>query len=300
MDDQGPPLPLRYADHVIVRGSGSKKERQTAREKLMAPLPDCYQVANCELRKNEFEIKAIAHIAASTDQTVKKLGLSSRNIHPERIHILHKDDYRRILGGRDDARTVLGHTYITRTNDMIAMLFMLTHELAHLASYLSLLVRLGPNAGHVSWKRNGYMIQRNDKNLLFTGLNEACAELLAGLIRRMLLMYTGLITPEEHKELKSGYIYSAQVRVVTTFIDLINERKGYVNDEALVELIRGYLTGELNFMRMANQVMPKSIPILRTMSAEPESALIAAYALGQKDVYLDIKKYLRSMDHVEF
>jgi len=291
-----PPPNSRWADYITVSGCASPEEEANIRTRLAGPMPDCYGVACCELRKTTFEIKAIAHISALMDRMAQSMNLRPRGIAPKRIHMLNQSDYRLLLGSGDDARTVLGHTYIARTEDRTSMMYLLTHELAHLSSFLSVVGYVDDESVHTSWKRSGYTTQTRCRGNTFTGLNEAAAEITAGLIRDMLLRYSNLLNEQQRQILSSGYIYAPQVRVVQALTEIVSKHEACDNADPLMSVIYGFLSGDLSFLRRVGRAVSGSVPILRAMSEEPTSALIAAYALGLDEVYSSIEAHLESLD----
>ncbi len=294
-----PPSKERWADRIIVRVNAPE---ETARimAKLSGPLPDCYEVGPNELQKTGFEIEAIKQIAALMDIMLRSVSLPPRGITRNRIHILEPAMYRLTLGARDDAKTVLGHTYITRVLDPAAEMFLLTHELAHLASYLSVICISDDTRHLVTWKRSGYAVQTHSRGFAFSGLNEAAAEIVAGLIRDMLVRKSGLLNKSAKKILSSGYIYAPQVRIVQTLVQRISEHEDIDNSEPLMSVISGFLTGCPTFLRQANRTIPGASAILRTMGDDPMSAANAACALGLHEIADDIYDYAHSRYDIEF
>lgn len=285
----------RWADQVRTR-CNDKKEAEYIRKKLSGPLPDSADVTYCELKKTDFESYAIDKIGKLLDVMCQSVQLSPRGITKGRVHILSQNDFRLIMGGTSDAVTIMGHSYICRAEDPVTMLFLLTHELAHLASFLSLICISKPAVNYVSWHRSGFSVQTTQSGNTFTGLNEAATEIVAGLIRTMLVRKGDELDDSTREEMKNGYLYAPQVRVLESVIETITSYREMDEAAALMAVIDNYLTGKTNFLRMANHYLPKSVPILRAMSEEPNSALIAAHALGLQGAANDIEQYISSRE----
>lgn len=294
-----PPPDARWVDHIIVRAD-STEEEDHVRKQFNGPLPDCYNTSAFELRKTGFEIQAIREIAAFMDILCSTVELPPRGITANRVHILKPNDFKLALGENRDAVTILGHSYITRAPDKTVQMFLLTHELAHLASYLSLISIGGSNRNHVTWHRSGYAVQTRRRGRAFTGLNEAAAEIIAGLVRKMLARKSDLLDKSAKKELTSGYVYASAVRVVQEMARLIAEHENMDESAALMSVIDDFLTGRHTFLYLANQAIPRSTAILRAMSPEPHAALTAARALGLDEVVDDIREYMNGLYELEF
>jgi len=289
----------RWADRVFVRAD-TPEEAVRVMSKLSGPLPDCYGVGPYELRKTGFEIEAIRQIAALMDIMLQSVNLPSRGITRDRVHILDAPSYRLVMGGHDDASTVLGHSYITRVPDRTAKMFLLTHELAHLSSYLSVVCVSDAERHTVSWKRSGYAVQTYGRGYAFAGLNEAAAEIVAGLIRDMLARKNGLLDSNAKKILTSGYIYAPQVRVVQTLVQRIAAHENVDDAEPLMAAISGFLTGRPTFLQMANRAVPGASAILRAMGDDPFSAANAALALDLHEIADYSYDYAHSRYDIEF
>ncbi|MBU0625656.1 hypothetical protein KKF05_04915 [Patescibacteria group bacterium] len=285
---------VRWADRILISGA-VENEADKIRRRLAGSLSDCYGVAGQELRKTAFELQAIQQISGLLNVMANSMQLTPRGITSARVHLLQPNDYRLFLGDEDNARTVLGHTYIAHTTDKVAKMFLLTHELAHLASYLCLQVNVTPRAIHVTWKKSGYRMQGQRGNQ-FTGLNEAVAEIVAGLIREIIVRRSGLLNTPQKKDLTSKYLYAPQVRIVQCLVDRIAKHENCDDANALLDAIRGFLSGGVSFLRRANRAVPGAAAILRAMNNQPESVLIAAYALGMTDIYTEINDVLRSQN----
>jgi hypothetical protein len=287
----------RWADRIIVQDD-SPTERDRVAKKLGGPLPDSFGVGPFELSKTAFERQLIKEIANLLDTILAFSGMLPRGITSERIHILDDASYRLIIGNNTDGLSVLGHTYINRIKDSTAMAFLLTHELTHLSSHLSVLSVNRDNAHVATWKRAGYAIQTNRGNA-FVGLNEAATEVIAGLVRDMLVRKKGLLNNETKKALSKGYLFVGHVFIVQALIKRIAEHENIDDSIALMELIQDYLIGRANFIRRANRTIPGAASILRGLDNDPESALVAARALGLHEIIDGIKYYVNKSYEID-
>jgi hypothetical protein len=281
---------VHWADKVLIRGMDiDVAEAERVRRRSLGPLPDCFQVFGHELRKTAFETQTIALISKLMDLMAKSFDIDPRGILPSRVHILSSENYRLFLGGDDETRTVLGHTYIVRPKNRVVEMFLLTHELVHLSSYLCLTITVDSRASTVSWKKSGYE-QRGRNGRQFSGLNKAVAEIIAQLLRELVIRRSGLLKGDQKNILTDKCLYSPQVQVVRALIDRIAQHENCDKTDLIFDIISGFLAGRTSFIRRANRAVPGAAAILRSMSPQLESAVVAAYALGLHDVYAELRE----------
>ncbi|MFH1046930.1 MAG: hypothetical protein V1738_01385 [Patescibacteria group bacterium] len=285
----------RWADKIIVRTNATNDDEAVIRKKLSGPLPDPFGVGMHELRKTAFEIQVIKQSAFFLETILAAVNQPPRGIDVSRVHFLDLPNYRLFLGSGNDGQTMLGHCYLTRRpEDTAAEVFMLTHELAHLASFLSIISESDDTTRRVTWKRSGYAIQIRNRGTAFSGLNEAAAEILAGIVREMLTRKCSLLDKPTKKLLSKGYIYAPQVRIVQELNRLISEHEQLDDGAVLMSFISGFLNGKVHFLRFAERVVPGASSILRAMGDSPNAALVAARALNLTDIIEPIEEFVES------
>jgi hypothetical protein len=148
-------------------------------------LPDDWQ----RLSLTEEEKSWFVSLVRLVNRLRKRCDLSNLTISPERLHIVTDADFKRLFG-ESDGFEIMGHAYIPERirSDDRSFVCVLSHEIAHLTSYISAEVKLSgsKDAASISEVRQLRVgLQRNDADRVeFIGLNEAVTEYLAFLLRR--------------------------------------------------------------------------------------------------------------------
>ncbi len=143
-----------------------------------------------ELPLKNSELSAMVSLVDGLNEIREKCGLEKVAISPDRLHIIETEQFRQEIG-QVNGFEMLGHAYVpeSQRNQGELFAYSLSHEMAHLSSFVSVWVQLAgqgkqARVAQVLQKRTGLQRLGDSGQPEFTGLNEAVTEYLALLIRR--------------------------------------------------------------------------------------------------------------------
>jgi len=230
------------------------------------------------------EISDIALLTDAASRFRRYFGLGPVAISTDRIHLVSVIDMRTWFG-RMDACTNGGHAYLAEyvRYGPYRWIASVSHEIAHLASYLSARVEIRPTAdgdysAKLRYDRHGVKLTSSDGELVFIGLNEAVTELVALNIRDV----SGTISPPfRERHLDDGARITGYGGQVTLLAELFRQmaESGSVSwtDVPAVEaiLLHDYLAGTDEFLDALAEAAPETHDFLRKLGDSPEDGEIA-------------------------
>lgn len=214
------------------------------------------------------------------------LGVDLGQVLPSRIHLVEKEEFRAKISADAEAKTVLGHVYITpRPDQPVDFARVVSHELAHAVSHYELEATVLSEEKRLKLRerRLGAMFRPqgvSGTHLYFNGLNEAATELFAVAVRKRI---SGWLPFDEVQttELTSRVDYHPQVLLLTELIRRVASAEGTRPADVRRMVFRDYLNGTAEFLRhVRNSVDRRAVKLLASMGSEPEEARRISDALG--------------------
>ncbi len=279
--------PDRWFDELRVSVGDRRRSRRLRRE-LLAGLPEVFGVI--DLEKNGFERRVIAAAAAAINGCLADLGLAPRIFPEDRVHVLAPDEYADKIGGDTAGLTHCGHVYVQRTGDADAFIHHVTHELAHLASFLSVMVTLRLDEatgafGPKGFTKKGGLCRCSVKcpeAYRFRGLNEAVTELFAHDARKRFVAAFGGLDERQKAGLLELRFYGGPILLTVKLLKIVAGDGDWRQARDL--LYRDYLFGSDRFLRSVRAVKPEAPALLRSMDSAFSSAVKVARRLGFDDI----------------
>lgn len=143
-----------------------------------------------EIPTTNFEQSAMGALADALNLARDKCSLKPIRIPSDRLHIVQTDQFRQEIG-QANGFEMLGHAYLpeSQRSKPEHFAYSLSHEMAHLSSFVSVWVQLEGQGQHgrvveVRQTRTGLQRLGQTGHPEFNGLNEAVTEYVAMLLRR--------------------------------------------------------------------------------------------------------------------
>ena len=281
----------KWADEVRIYWPliGANKNIYSASLIMGKPAPNPYQVE--ELKKTEWEIRIIESAHHHFNNLRNSLHLKPHNFSLDRFHILEPENFEKHINedGRTAGECKDGHVFLVRGKDRVRFICDLTHELAHLYAYRTVLIWftnevVNYKSVHDGLRRNFYRSKKGE------GLNEAVTEIIGHIVRtRMCDDNCGISSPEKMRVHRS-WVYLPQTEVVDAVIDTLDPKRQPVIDC----LFTDYFCGTDQFFQLLYRKMPGTAAILRSMGIKSEDALSTAKKLKMSDLVQRIEKMIAS------
>jgi hypothetical protein len=285
----------RWQDRLIIRTDDPAEHARLAA--LVANgIPDFHGIHDVELPKTAAEISLLGEVLTAINVYRTLLKLEPISFHVDRCHLLSPEDWEaRIVPTTPgaSAQAVYGHCYLPRTDSLLQLAKLMTHEMAHATSYLMIEIIPVPNGKpKLKLRRTGFAFMggRNDE-AMFTGFNEGVTELMAHNLRAIMARSTAqLLTPEELQDLTSSIIYYPQFRLIEGL--LTRDGASKADPQPLRRLMTDYLTGSWSFCRSLLPTWPQANRLLREMGCGERDALWVAQSLGLTHTWQQIHEVL--------
>jgi len=247
-----------------------------------SPFPELCDVV--ELRKTGWEKTIIMKSMYCLNTFRHELGLEPYNFGFNRFHVVKPKEYEKKVRQEEveEGRCLHGRAYLQRRSDRVAFTLDATHELAHMAAYNVLLIKVRGSEFFIRDRQNGFGI-KHEKGQVGEGLNEAVTEIIAHIIRLRLVKLRGGLSPDAKTALTESWSYLPLIKVVNAIVDKISRN---ANDQRMVEesLFSDYFCGTKRFFTKLYKRLPGAAEILRQMGKTPADALKAAKKLKLKEI----------------
>ncbi len=205
-------------------------------------------------------------------------GLPVARLSADRLHIVSVTDMRTWFG-RSDAYVKGGHAYVAEhvRYSPAQWVIHLSHELAHLTSFLSARVEIRPTEGgrlvaDLRYEKHGLKRVSKSDSLTFTGLNEAVTELAALQIRYV----AGLMSPPFRERYLDGGDritgYGGQVMLLEGLCrQMVGSGVFPWEDDASIKeaILFDYLSGTNQFLDALADSAPQTWGWLSLMGDDP-------------------------------
>ncbi|MFA6604209.1 MAG: hypothetical protein WCT10_05255 [Patescibacteria group bacterium] len=284
----------RWVDEVTCVGCDPQKTSLICNA-LFSSLPDIHHVV--DLPKTDNERSLIIETVAAANDLLPKLGLPDSPISEARIHILADDEFDAKFGHRCRGKCAYSHVYLRRQTDLVDFAHKLTHELAHLLSFLAIEVTAATQSDdsrdlQILPRRSGlslYGLEPAMDDPLFNGLNEAMTEIVAHDLRLGLAEHSQILSPDDLRLLAKSWLYLPQIKIVLYLRNQLLEADPDSNPQR--ELHQDYLAGTSRFLNRLYAHNRPALLLLRTMGTKPDEAFRAADALGCPEIMDDIRHF---------
>ncbi len=291
--------PDRWFDELHI-SVGDRRRSRRLRQDLLAGPPEVFGVI--DLEKNAFERRVIDDSAAAINGCLAGLDLAPRIFPADRVHVLAPDEYADKIGGDTAGLTHCGHVYVQRAGDAQMFIHHVTHELTHLASFLSVMVTLRLDDatgvfGPKGFTKKGGLCRcsvRSPEAFRFRGLNEAVTELFAHDARKRFVAVFDGLDEGQRSGLLELRCYGGPILLTAKLLKTVAD--GGEWQQARDLLYRDYLLGSDLFLRKLRTVRPEAPALLRSMDGSLQAAVTVARRLGFDDV---ADRLLRPADPTE-
>jgi hypothetical protein len=295
----------RWFDHAVAVMPDKRvkmtwtSDEKTFRSLLVPPLP-AMDVDGVEMIKTADELLAISVIGRAANALLSKHGQPTQELNPDLIHFLpDTEETGKMLDG-GEAVTICGRIYIRRRPDLEWIVFVLTHEVAHLIAFTAMIMRLEPNdaaaAGlrlkELTMRRSGLGFHTKESDGIhrtrFTALNEAVTEMVAFDLRKLIpddSPLAGLISLNDLRSTASEWP-SLELTVAlyrSLGVDSLERR------QIRCMIINDYLSGSHDFLRLLGRRNRPAAKLLYGLTPDPTDVAAAAEALGFTDLAVRIR-----------
>jgi hypothetical protein len=278
--------PERWYDHLEMRVRDEAFARRIT-DKLAAGPPDAFDVT--DLRKTRPEKRLIAIAAAAVEAVLREYGADPNRppLSPKHVHLIAAEEMAAKIGRQAGGKTHVGHVYLCRNSDLVKFLRILTHELTHRSSFLSLVVvedrpeaAEGNNAivmtRRVGLGRAGLPPERE---ICFDGLDEAVTEILAREARKKLVPRLEGLDAARRDELAEVIYYPGPIMVAAKLIEKVaGEAQDFRGIRTM--LVQDYVSGQTRFLDRLAEADAAAYETVRNMSPAHADAVQAAQKLG--------------------
>ena len=284
----------RWADEVTCVGCG-RKRNELIRNALFSSLPDAHGVD--DLPKTDIERTLVAETSAAANEVLQGQGLPGSPISDARVHVLTDAEFEATIGRGCRGKCAYGHVYLRRQDDLTNFAHELTHEIAHLISFLAIRVTAETRPdGHrdlqILPRRSGlslYGLDPAEEDPLFNGLNEAVTEIIAHEIRAALAVSSKILSADGCQQLIKTWVYLPQIKLIWHLLDRLQAAGG--DSDPGRELLQDYFAGTSRFLNRLYAADPGALRLLRTMGTRASDAFGAADKLGCPEIMDDIRRF---------
>jgi len=278
--------PERWYDHLEMRIRDEAFARRIT-DQLTAGSPDAFDVT--DLRKTKPEKRLIAIAAAAVEAVLLDYGAVPNRppLSPKHVHLIAAEEMAAKIGRQAGGKTHLGHVYLCRNSDLVKFLRILTHELTHRSSFLSLtVVEDRPEAAHGN---NAIVMTRRvglgraglppEREISFDGLDEAITEILAREARKKLVPRLEGLDAAQSEELAEIVFYPGPIMIAAKLIEKVAGQEQDYRDIRTM-LIQDYVSGGTRFLDRLSEMDAAAYETVRNMSPAHADAAQAAQKLG--------------------
>lgn len=233
---------------------------QTKNDFALPVIAELYDVSS--LSFNNIENDLISKILRVCKKLFEINNVKPIVVNKQQIIILNQNVFKRKILNNDNetGKCSSGYVYVCRNNNIPVFLSELAHELSHLFSFYSLLIKEEYGKRYINVYRLGYYFKDGD-DVKYNGLNEAVTELLSKVILKELFKtYPDVLNANEKDEALNYYGYPYYVALLEEIIFNLD------NSNFLTWLLfKSYFDGSSDFLKILKQEFPKVFLVFKNM-----------------------------------
>ncbi len=243
---------------------------------LLPKIVKIYNVSS--LPWNDFESYAITNILNASKNVLKVNGIKTIKVYNKQIIILDRDVFNDKVANSEEevGKCSNGYVYVCRNKDKSRFLCDLAHELSHLLSFYSLIIKEEGDNRFIGVRKTGYTLIDEGDELFYDGFNEAVTDLWSKVILQELFrLYPNTLNNKKKDEALNYYAYPFQVSLLKEIIFNITS-----NNILIWPLFKSYFDGSFDFLNLLEKELPISAEPIKTMTSQKESVFKTAEIIG--------------------